>query len=133
MSRCCCAAAKLASAEVPFADEVVVGGAKGRGAEERSARLWEALLADMRSRPRSSRRERMMALISVGERRGLEQKVQGPMPSFTQTIFPQLRQLGAAARRGWRVALQGQARERAESSEREGLVWSSRVRMAESC
>ena len=54
------------------------------------------------------------------------------MPSFTQTIFPQLRQFGAAARRGWRVALQGQARDTVESLEIEGLVWSSRARMAES-
>lgn len=72
-----------------------------------------------------------MDAISVEERRGCEQKVHGPMPSFTQIILPQLRQLGAAARRGCRVARQSQRR--AEGSEdREGLVWSSSARIAES-
>ena len=53
------------------------------------------------------------------------------MPSFTQTILPQLRQLGAAARRGWRVARQVQRRDEG-SVVREAFVWSSRVRIAES-
>lgn len=62
--------------------------------------------------------------------------MQGPSPSFKHMIFPQLRQLGAARRRGWRVALQLQG-SRVEGKEEEeedlvGLVWSSRARMAES-
>lgn len=65
-------------------------------------------------------------------RRGWLQNVQGPMPSFAQIILPQLRQLGAAARRGWRVARQVQRRVVGEEVLREGLVWISRVRMAES-
>lgn len=36
--------------------------------------------------------------------------MQGPNPSLTQITFPQLRQFGAAARSGWRVAIQLQAR-----------------------
>ena len=63
---------------------------------------------------------------------GVPQNVQGPVPSFTHMIFPQFRQLGAAARRGWRVARQVQRRAVGEEVEREGLVWSSRVRIAES-
>jgi len=59
--------------------------------------------------------------------------VQGPRPSFTQMILPQDRQLGAAARRGCRVARQVQRREAGETAEREGFVCSSRVRIAESC
>lgn len=54
------------------------------------------------------------------------------MPSLTQMILPQLRQLGAAARRGCLVALQEQARDGVGSLVREGLFWSSRARMAES-
>lgn len=57
--------------------------------------------------------------------------MQGPMPSFTQIILPQLRQLGAATSRGWRVARHVQRRDEGPE-EREGLVWTSRVRMAES-
>jgi len=63
----------------------------------------------------------------------VEQNVQGPRPSFTQMILPQDRQLGAAARRGWRVARHVQRREAGEAVESDGLVWSSSVRMAESC
>ncbi len=63
----------------------------------------------------------------------MEQKVQGPRPSFTQMILPQDRQLGATARRGWRVARQVQRREAGVAVERDGLVCSSSVRMAESC
>ena len=73
-----------------------------------------------------------MEVIWEEVRRGWPQKVQGPMPSFTQIILPQLRQLGAAARRGWRVARQVQRRAVGEELLREGLVCSSRVRMAES-
>ena len=76
-----------------------------------------------------------MLVISAEESKGVLQNVQGPIPSLTQMIFPHERQLGAAARRGWRVALQGQARAVVDWEEgfvREGLVWSSRVRMAES-
>ena len=73
-----------------------------------------------------------MEVIWEEVRRGWPQNVQGPMPSFTQIILPQLRQLGAAARRGWRVARQVQRRAVGEELLREGLVWSSRVRMAES-
>lgn len=59
--------------------------------------------------------------------------MQGPIPSFTQMILPQLRQLGAAAKSGWRVARQSHRRDEGEVLvEREGLVWSSRARMAES-
>lgn len=72
-----------------------------------------------------------MAATSEEERRGCPQNVQGPMPSFTHITLPQFRQLGAAARRGWRVARQVQRRDEG-SAEREGFVWSSRVRMAES-
>ena len=72
-----------------------------------------------------------MAAISSEDRRGCPQNVQGPMPSFTQIILPQFRQLGAAARRGWRVARHVQRRDEG-SAERDGLVWSSRVRIAES-
>ena len=76
-----------------------------------------------------------MLCSSEGERRGEWQNVQGPMPSFTQIILPQLRQLGTEDRRGWRVALQEQARDFSDevSDEEEGLVWSSRDRMAASC
>ncbi len=115
--------------EVPLLVLIFVNG---RGAVARSARLCAELLKDCFSLPRSSRKERIMEAISEGESREAEQYVQGPMPSFTQIILPQLRQLGAAARRGWRVALQGQAREEVEAGWREGLVWSSRARMAES-
>ena len=63
----------------------------------------------------------------------MEQNVHGPRPSFTQMILPQERQFGAAARSGWRVALQVQRREAGEAFlARGGLVWISRVRMAES-
>lgn len=62
------------------------------------------------------------------------QKVQGPRPSRTQIILPQFRQLGAEVRRGWRVARQSHFRAAlsAAEGEREGFVWSSRARMAES-
>lgn len=96
--------------------------AKGRGAVATSGRLWAELLKDCFSFPRSERRERIMDVISEGERSGEEQNVQGPMPSRVQIIFPQLRQLGAARRRGCRVALQGQAREGVGAGVREGLV-----------
>ena len=57
------------------------------------------------------------------------------MPSRTHIIFPQLRQLGAAERRGWRVALQVQVRDFVSfvEEEVEGLVWISRARIAASC
>ena len=105
---------------------------KGREVEARFGRRWDALFRFIFSCPRSWRSESIMALISWEERSGCPQNVQGPMPSFTQTIFPQLRQLGAATRRGCRVARQVQRRDEG-SAEREGLVCSSRVRMAESC
>ena len=74
-----------------------------------------------------------MLCISSALSSGREQKVQGPIPSCTQMILPQLRQLGAAVRRGWRVARQSQRRDAGfVFPERDGLVWSSRVRMAES-
>ena len=77
---------------------------------EMSAFRWLELFRSIFSRPRSSRRARTMAWISAGARSGVEQNVHGPIPSFTQMILPQLRQLGAAARRGWRVAWQVQRR-----------------------
>jgi len=58
--------------------------------------------------------------------------VQGPRPSFTHMILPQFRQLGAAARRGWRVARQIQRRAEGSAVVRDGLVCNSRVRIAES-
>ena len=74
-----------------------------------------------------------MDCIWEDERRGVEQNVQGPMPSFTHIILPQERQLGAATRRGWRVALQLQRRASGEALwAREGFVWISSVRIAES-
>ena len=75
-----------------------------------------------------------MEVIWEGVSRAWLQNVQGPIPSFMQIILPQLRQLGAAARRGWRVARQVQRRAVGEELLllREGLVWISRVRMAES-
>lgn len=49
-------------------------------------------------------------------------------------ILPQFRQLGAAASKGWRVALQEHARAEGDVlEERVGLVWISSDRMAESC
>ena len=57
--------------------------------------------------------------------------MQGPRPSFTQIILPQLRQLGAAVRSGWRVARQVQRRVEGEV-DRVGLVCSSRDWIAES-
>ena len=91
-----------------------------------------ALFATIFSMPRSSRRDRIISCISSALNSGCEQNVHGPMPSFIHTIFPQLRQLGAAARSGWRVARQSQRREAGFVVDREGLVWSSSVRMAES-
>ncbi len=127
----------MSSVPSAFADDevapVVDGLVKGLGAEARSARREEALLRFIRSWPRSWRRESIIDVICSEERRGLEQKVQGPRPSFTQMILPQERQLGAAARRGWRVARHVHRREAGEAVERDGLVWSSRVRIAESC
>lgn len=75
-----------------------------------------------------------MDWMSEEDRRGCEQNVQGPRPSLTQTIFPQLRQFGAAARRGCRVAMQLQRRLALSEGEDVilGFVWISRVRMAES-
>lgn len=109
------------------------GGVKGRGVDERSARRWEALFATIFSMPRSSRRERIMSCMSSALNSGWEQKVHGPIPSFTQMIFPQLRQFGAAVRSGCRVARQSQRRAAGFAlAEREGFVWISRVRMAES-
>lgn len=109
------------------------GGVKGRGVDERSARRWEALFAAIFSMPRSSRRERIMSCMSSALNRGCEQKVHGPIPSFTQMIFPQLRQFGAAVRSGCRVARQSQRRAAGFAlAEREGFVWTSRARMAES-
>ena len=59
--------------------------------------------------------------------------MQGPMPSLTQMILPQFRQFGAVARSGWRVAKQVQRRAAVSvEEEREGLVWISRARIAES-
>lgn len=103
-----------------------------RGVDATSARRAEALLVFMRSWPRSWRRESIMEVISEELRRACPQNVQGPMPSFTQMILPQFRQLGAALRRGCRVARQVQARAEGEEAWREGLVWTSRARMAES-
>jgi hypothetical protein len=56
------------------------------------------------------------------------QNVHGPNPSLTQITFPQVRQLGAAASSGCRVAMQLHAR--AALSVREGLVCTSRDRIA---
>jgi len=67
------------------------------------------------------------------ERSGVPQNVHGPMPSLTHMIFPQFKQFGAAARRGCRVARHVQRRAAGEELEREGLVCTSRVRIAESC
>ena len=76
-----------------------------------------------------------MACVSSALNSGFSQNVQGPSPSFAQTIFPQDVQFGAAARSGCRWAMQSQRRaafSAGVSVEREGFVWSSRVRMAES-
>lgn len=62
-----------------------------------------------------------MDWISFELRRGELQKVQGPRPSFTQIIFPQLRQFGAASRMAWRWAMQLHFR-RLLSEAREGFV-----------
>ncbi|EKG18018.1 hypothetical protein MPH_04708 [Macrophomina phaseolina MS6] len=103
--------------------------------EATSARLCAALLASIFSRPRSSRKIRTMDWMSDCERSGFSQKEQGPSPSLTQIILPQLRQLGAASRSGCRVAMQLQRRLAFSSGvrpEREGFVWISSARMAES-
>ena len=104
MSRCCLARSRVLSADAADEEEgvevPVEGLVKGRGVEDRSARRWDALFRFIFSCPRSWRRESIMAVISWEERRGWLQNVQGPMPSLTQIILPQLRQLGAAARRG---------------------------------
>ena len=76
-----------------------------------------------------------MDWMSSEDKSGVEQNVQGPMPSFMQIIFPQLRQFGAAASRGWRVAWQSQRRlavSAAVVDESERFVCISRARMAES-
>ena len=41
---------------------------------------------------------------------GLPQNVQGPKPSLTHITFPHDKQFGAAASKGWRVAMQLHAR-----------------------
>lgn len=113
---------------------------KGRGALATSGRLWAAFVAICFSRPRSSRRTFTIAWMSEDERRAAPHEVQGPRPSFAQTIFPQLRQLGAAVRRACRCAMQLQRRRRVAFScscefteaARDGFVWISRARMAES-
>lgn len=106
------------------------GALKGAGVRETSALRCAEASRTIFSRPRSSLSERIIAWISLGDSNGLRQNVHGPRPSLTQMILPQLRQLGAAARRGCRVALQSQRR--AEMSLILGLVCSSRERMAES-
>lgn len=124
MSRCCFARSRVASAAADEEDGVEVpveGLVKERGVEAWSGRRWDALFIFIFSCPRSWRRESIMAFMSWEEKRGWPQNVQGPMPSFTQIILPQLRQLGAAARRGWRVARQVQRRDEG-SAEREGFV-----------
>lgn len=74
-----------------------------------------------------------MDWISEELRSGWLQKVQGPMPSFTQMILPQERQLGAASSRGCRVAMQLQRRfEMSWLEDRVGFVCISRARMADS-
>lgn len=63
------------------------------------------------------------------------QNVQGPKPSRTQITLPQFKQLGAAARRGWRAATQLQRREAMPEEVLEvwvGLVVISSCRMASS-
>lgn len=62
---------------------------------------------------------------------GSPQNVQGPRPSLTQITLLQLRQLGAAVRRGCREPMQLQARLE-ESRRRVLLVLISRERMAAS-
>ena len=101
MSRCCWAAVRPGCVDPVVANEEEEGVAtllmlveddedeKGRGVLARSARLLDALLTLIRSLPLSSRSERIMASISVGARRGCEQKVHGPIPSLTQIILPQ--------------------------------------------
>ena len=78
-----------------------------------------------------------MLAISEDERSGVSQNVHGPRPSFTHTIFPQLRQFGAMVSNGWRVAMQLHLRFARSAADCEfeasvGLVCSSRDRMAES-
>ena len=73
---------------------------KARVFLETSARRWDELFRSIFSLPRSSFKLRTMDWISDWERSGVEQNVQGPIPSFMQMILPQLRQLGAAAKRG---------------------------------
>ena len=146
-SRCCFARSRVRCGATPppsppprleaEAEAVLsyLGGVKGRGTVETSARRWLALFASIFSWPRSCFKESIIDVISLEERRGVLQNVQGPRPSFTQMILPQFRQLGAAARSGCLVALQEQARAEADWEEdklSEGLVWSSRVRIAES-
>lgn len=70
--------------------------------------------------------------MSDWESSGVSQKVQGPKPSFTQTILPQAKQFGAAASSGCREAWQSQRREEVSLEANEGLVCSSSARMAES-
>lgn len=72
-----------------------------------------------------------MPWISRADRRGVPQNVHGPKPSLTQITLPQFRQFGAAANKGWRVAMQLHFREAAEGR-RDVLVLISRVRIAES-
>ena len=79
---------------------------KGKGFFEISARRCEEASMAIFSRPRSSRRERIMDWISTALRRASPQNVHGPNPSFTQMTFPQFKQLGAAANRGCRAPMQ---------------------------
>lgn len=72
-----------------------------------------------------------MPWISRADNSGVPQNVHGPKPSLTQITLPQFRQFGAAARRGWRVAMQLHFRE-AEEGSKEVLVLISSVRIAES-
>ena len=102
-----------------------------------SAFLCAALLAFIRSSPRSSFNTRSTLAISSALSRGLPQKVHGPRPCLTQMILPQFMQLGAMSRSGCRVAIQLHLRfssSAAELAEEDnvGFVWTSKLRMAES-
>jgi hypothetical protein len=60
------------------------------------------------------------------------QKVHGPMPSFTQIIFPQFKQFGAASSKGCLVAMQLHFRLLLSCEARVGFVWISSALIADS-
>ena len=83
---------------------------------------------------RSSLSTRRTLCTSSWLSKGDLQNVQGPSPSFTHMTLPQFKQLGAMSSSGCRVAIQLHFRRRSSSAleAKEGLVCTSRLRMAES-